>query len=160
MCPFLAQRKQGFAVSTVILLISELLLLDTCNSVASFAAASIPRAISCTAARVNFFSERSCFCIASLLNPQTSLSRIAWSKSSWNSQCVDNFLSSAMYWATDSPSRWFLRWNLKRSAMTIGFGSRWARNASTNAPYSLLAGLSGAIMFLNKCIRFSANHCQ
>jgi len=50
-------------LSFVTLLISSPLL-DTCNSLASYAAASIPKAISWAFANVNSFSESSRFCIA------------------------------------------------------------------------------------------------
>ena len=99
---FLAQWKQGFAVSTVTLLISKLLLLDTCSSLASFAAASIPRAISCAADSVKFFSESSRFCIASLVNPQTSLSQFGWSNTlrihnAWTTSSVQQCIGLSIH---------------------------------------------------------------
>lgn len=94
-------------------------LLSCCASRATVSAAT---AISTAFWKVSTASVRSLFCIASLFNPQTNLSRRASCKCVPKLQCSESCFDTATYCATVSPSYWLHLWKRNRSAIMRGLG--------------------------------------
>ena len=98
---------------------------------ASLAAISIDVLISMAFSSLRLASVSSCFWIASLRRSHTSRSPMVSLSESPNSHCSDNRLSTATSCETDSPSSWFLWWNLNLSAIISGLRASWSFNIVT-----------------------------